>query len=73
MSKALTAEYDPETCSLRLLEPLEGFVKRERVSVIVDHEPKKRWSDLENVLKGELGESFASAIDEAYPIEPVKR
>jgi hypothetical protein len=73
MSKVLTAEYDPDTCTLRLPEPLEGFAKRERVSVIVDHEkPKKLWSDLENILTGENGESFARAIEEAFPIEPVR-
>jgi hypothetical protein len=73
MSKVLTAEYDPETCTLRLPEPLEGFANRERVSVIVNHEkPKKLWSDLENILTGENGESFARAIDEAFPIEPVR-
>jgi hypothetical protein len=73
MSKVLTAEYDPDTCTLRLPEPLEGFAKRERVSVIVDHEkPQKLWSDLENILTGENGESFARAIDEAFPIEPVR-
>lgn len=74
MSKVLNAEYDDATCSLRLLEPLEGFADRERVSVIVDHaEAKRPWSDLEGILTGENAESFARAIDEAFPTEPVKR
>jgi Protein of unknown function DUF104 len=74
MSKALNAEYDDATGSLRLLEPLEGFADRERVSVIVDHADAKRsWSDLEGILKGENAESFARAIEEAFPIEPVKK
>jgi hypothetical protein len=73
MSKVLIAEYDDETCSLRLPEPLEGFVNHDKVAVTVDHPgTKKPWSDLENSLKGENGESFARAIDEAYPIEPVR-
>jgi len=74
MSKVLTAEYDPDTCTLRLPEPLEGFAKRELVSVIVDHEkPKKLWADLENILTGEDAESFGRAIEEAFPIEPIRK
>jgi hypothetical protein len=73
MSQVLIAEYDDETCSLRLPKPLEGFANRDKVSVTVDHpESQKAWSDLENSLKGENGESFARAVDEAYPIEPVR-
>jgi hypothetical protein len=57
MSKVLNAEYDDAMQTLRLLEPLEGFADREKVSVIVDHaKPKKLWSDLENILKGEDAE-----------------
>jgi hypothetical protein len=74
MSKILKAEYDDATNSLRLLEPLEGIADHEEVSVTVDRaKGKKRWSHLENRLKGENGESFARAIDEAFPIDPVRR
>ncbi len=73
MSKVLNAEYDDASHSLRLLEPLEGFADREKVSVIVDHVGKRPWSDLEGILKGEDGESFARAIEEAFPIEPIKK
>ena len=75
MSKVLNAEYDDATHSLRLLEPLEGFADHERVSVvIVDHvEAKRPWSDLRGLLSGEEGEEFARAIEEAFPIEPIKK
>jgi hypothetical protein len=74
MSKVLNAEYDDATHSLRLIEPLEGFADQEMVSVVVDHaQPKKPWSDLEGILKGEDGESFARAIEEAFPIEPIRK
>lgn len=74
MSKVLTAEYDDETQTLRLPERLEGVANHAQVSVIIDDtKPKKPWSHLENILTGELGESFARAIDEAYPIEPVRK
>ena len=74
MSKVLNAEYDDATHSLRLLEPLEGFADQEKVSVVVNHAKlKKPWSDLEGILKGEDGESFARAIEEAFPIEPIKK
>jgi hypothetical protein len=72
MSKVLSAEYDNTTHSLHLLEPLEGFANREKVSVVVRHaEAKKPWSGLEGILTGEDGESFARAIEEAFPIEPI--
>jgi|GEM_PF-1420600 len=72
MSQILIAEYDDETCSLRLPKPLEGFANRDKVAVTVDRpQAKKPWSDLENSLKGENAESFGRAIDEAYPIEKV--
>jgi hypothetical protein len=74
MSKVLNAEYDDASHSLRLLEPLEGFADREKVSVVVDHvEGKRPWSDLEGILKGKDAESFARAIEEAFPIEPVAK
>jgi hypothetical protein len=74
MSKVLNAEYDDATHSLRLLEPLEGFVDREKVSVIVHHvEGKRPWSDLRGLLSGKEGEEFARVIEEMFPTEPVKR
>jgi hypothetical protein len=36
-------------------------------------DPDRPWLDLENILSGEDGASFARAIDEAFPIEPVKK
>jgi hypothetical protein len=74
MNKVLNAEYDDETHSLHLLEPLEGFANREKVSVIVHHvDPITPWSDLRGLLSGEEGEKFARDIEEAFPIEPVKK
>jgi hypothetical protein len=74
MSKVLKAEYDDVTNTLRLLEPLEGVAAHEQVSVIVNQtKPKKPWSDLENILTGEDAESFGRAIEEAFPIEPVRK
>ncbi len=72
--KILNAEYDEAAHSLRLNAPLEGFADREKVSVIVHHaEANRPWSDLRGLLSGEEGEKFARAIDEAFPIEPVKK
>jgi hypothetical protein len=74
MSKVLNAEYDDATRTLHLLEPLDGFADREKVSVIVEHaKPKKTWAHLENILTGEDAESFGRAIEEAFPIEPVRK
>jgi len=73
MSQVLKAEYDDVTNTLRLLEPVEGIAAHEEVLVTIDQTtPKQPWRDLENSLKGENAESFARAIDEAYPIEPVR-
>jgi hypothetical protein len=74
ISRILKAEYDDATHSLRLLERLEGFADREQVSVIVHHaEAKRPWSDLRGLLSGKEGEEFARVIEEAFPIEPVKK
>jgi hypothetical protein len=71
MRNAVKAEYDKENQTLRLLEPLEGFGNHEQVSVLVDKviDSERPWLALENTLSGEDGESFARAIDEAFPIE----
>jgi hypothetical protein len=79
MSKVVTSqvvrvEYDEQGKSLRLLDPLEGVADHEELSVVVNHvKPKRPWSYLEGVLKGEDGESFAQAVAEAFPIEPIKK
>jgi hypothetical protein len=74
MSKVLNAEYDDTTHSLRLLEPLEGFADHEKVSVIVRHaEANRPWVDLRGLLSGKEGEEFARVIEEAFPIEPVRK
>jgi hypothetical protein len=74
MSQVLIAEYDDETRTLHLPEPLEGFANHDKVAItVVPVVPHKPWSDLENSLTGENAESFGRAIDEAFPIEPVRR
>jgi hypothetical protein len=74
MSRVVKAEYDEQSHTLRLLEPVEGLKDHQQVSVVVnDIKPKRPWADLEGILKGEEGESFARAIEEAFPIEPIKK
>jgi hypothetical protein len=74
MSIVLSAKYDDATHSLRLPERLEGFADQESVSVVIDRaEAKRPWSDLRGLLSGEDGEKFARAIEEAFPIEPVRK
>lgn len=74
MSQTVRAEYDAQTNSLRLSEPLDGVADHEQLSVVVTPlKPRRPWSDLEGVLKGEDGESFARAIAEAFPIEQIKK
>jgi len=46
----------------------------ERVSAVGERaKPKKPWAHLENILTGEDAESFGRAIEEAFPIEPVRK
>jgi hypothetical protein len=74
MSKVIRAEYDDATNSLQLLEPLEGFASHETVSVIIQHDEVKRpWSHLRGILSAEDGQELARIIDEAFPIEPVRK
>jgi hypothetical protein len=70
MTKTVTAEYDAEQRTLRLPEPLEGLSDGQRVEVTVNAEPSNPdWWRFCGVLSGDNGESFARAIDEAFPIE----
>jgi len=71
MSKVVKADYDAQQHALRLLEPLEDVHDGERVEVTVSAEPAQKpdWWRFCGVLSGENGESFARAIDEAFPIE----
>lgn len=71
MGRTVKAEYDAEHRTLQLLEPLEGVGDGQRVDVIVSAEPARDpdWWKFCGVLSGEDGESFARAIDEAFPIE----
>ncbi len=71
MRNAVKAEYDKESQTLRLLEPLEGFGDHEQVSVLVDRviDSERPWLALENTLSSEEGELFERAIEEAFPTE----
>jgi hypothetical protein len=71
MTHFLKAAYDAEHQSLRLPEPLDGVEDGQDVEVAVRTEPERDpdWWRFCGVLSGENGESFARAIDEAFPIE----
>lgn len=72
MAKVLTAEYDAEHNTLRLMEPLEGVKDHETVNVIVSPaapaaDPERPWLAFENKLSKEAGEDLARTIDEMFP------
>ena len=71
MTRVVKAEYDADTQTLRLLEPIDGVENHEQVDVIVDKviDPKRPWMALANTLSGEDAEAFTRAIDEMFPIE----
>jgi hypothetical protein len=71
MSRIVKADYDAEQQALRLLEPLDGVGNGQRVELTVNAEPTRDpdWWRFCGVLSGENGESFARAIEEAFPIE----
>jgi hypothetical protein len=73
MSRVVKAEYDEQSYTLRLLEPLEGLKDHQQASVVVNDVKPKPWSDLRGLLNAEEGEQFAKALDEAFPIEPFKK
>lgn len=71
MTKTVEADYDATQQTLRLAEPLEGVGDGQRVEVTVNTESAVNpdWWRFCGALSGENGESFARAIDEAFPIE----
>jgi hypothetical protein len=70
MTKVVTAEYDAEHKSLRLVEPLEGIRDHETVQVQVmsaTATPERPWLALSGSLPKEAGEALSDAIDELFP------
>jgi hypothetical protein len=65
MSKVLKAEYDDAAPALH--------PEKSALSVGEHAKPKKPWMHFENILTGEDAESFGRAIEEAFPIEPVRK
>lgn len=69
---AVEGEYDAETQTLRLLEPLVGVEDHARVKAVmtpVDANEKGPWSELRGILSKEAGEELARAVEEMFPIE----
>ena len=71
MGRTVTAEFDAEHLTLRLLEPVDGLSDHERVQVTISRgvDSERPWMALSNTLSGEDGEAFTRAIDEMFPIE----
>lgn len=70
MTKIVKAQYDAQSQTLRLLEPLDGFNDGDRVTAVVNSEdPQRPWLALRGILSGEDGEAFARAVEEMFPIE----
>jgi hypothetical protein len=72
MGRIVEADYDAKHQALQLMEPLDGVGDGQRVEIMVNAEPMTRdpdWWRFCGVLSGEKGESFARAIEEAFPIE----
>ena len=68
----IEAEYDAETQTLRLLEPLEGIEDHARVTAVVtpvNANGKGPWSELRGILSKEAGEELARAVEEMFPIQ----
>ena len=65
------AEFDADTQTFRLLEPVEGLANHTQVDLIIDKpiDPKRPWLALADTLSGEDAELFTRAIDELFPIE----
>ncbi len=68
----VTAEYDAEQKTLRLVEPLDGVRDHETVQVQVitnggSATPEPAWMRLRGSLSKEAGDELAQAIDEMFP------
>jgi hypothetical protein len=65
MSKVLKANDAGAAPSRDLSEKVSALAERAKV--------KPPWSDLRGLLSREDGEELARIIEEAFPIEPVKK
>ena len=51
MAKIVTAEYDAEQQTLRLIEPLAGFEHHDKVTLVVNKlDPQRPWLALSGTL-----------------------
>lgn len=76
MKKVVTADYDPATKTLTLLQPLEGVSNADEVHIEL---PARRaplapgeerpWMKYRGILKGEAGDELAAVIEEMFPTE----
>ncbi len=71
MGKTVIADYDASQQTLHLVEPLDGVGDGQRIEITVNTQTASDpdWWRFCGVLSGENGESFARAIEEAFPIE----
>lgn len=73
MGKIVFADFDPETKTLRMLDPLEGVSDPKEVKVDLAEKPAeatvKHWREFAGVLKGEAGDELAAIVEEMFPTE----
>ena len=76
MSKLVLAEFDPDTKTLTLREPLEGVATSEELRVLlpaghgsVPASECKPWMKFHGILKGPAGDELAAIMEEMFPTE----
>jgi hypothetical protein len=70
MKKHISADYDPETKTITVLDPLEGVRDAEEVSVRLTRNAASTSRDeTRGLLRGEAGDELAALVEEMFPTE----
>jgi hypothetical protein len=70
MNKHICAEYDADTRSLRLIDPLEGIENHQQVAIAVEETQKGGdWRALRGLLPAEAAEDIRRVLIAARTVE----
>lgn len=71
MKKLVMADFDAETKTLTLFDPLEGVKTSTELTIELAEKPARasvrEWHELVGSLKGDAGDELAARVEEMFP------
>ncbi|MGN6186264.1 MAG: hypothetical protein ACTHQM_21745 [Thermoanaerobaculia bacterium] len=74
MRKLVLCEWDPDTKTVTVLDPLEGVASASELRVILPQDRPRgarvmHWTEFVGSLKGEAGDELAAVVEEMFPTQ----